>query len=188
MNYYLFCPSKVNLYHLKSVRNYILMVYRSKYFWFAISGNSFLTCSAEFNIISIKAITNSGLFKQHLIALNYFIFSWVSFISKKIKFKHKGAWVNVISSKLRVLILNFRLAHLAYLFNQRVLIRRRKKHFSFHTLLYLGYSTKSLLTMGTSVYRFFKLNKFTFRGIRFSRQRLIKKEGKVSKYMIDLKK
>lgn len=89
---------------------------------------------------------------------------------------------------MRLLVLNFRLAHLTVMVNQRVMIKRRKKHFSFHTLLCLGYNFKAMFKLGRMLYNYFKLNKFTFRGIRLSRQRLIKKEGKISKYMIDLKK
>jgi len=188
MVYFFFLPVNTNIYQLKYSKHYLLVTLNNRYFWFMTHGNFITTYSKEFNLISIKVLHKSKVFKQYTSILNYFIFSWVSLLSKKIKFKHKGAWISVIRSKVRLLVLNFRLAHLSYLFNQRSIILRRKKHFSFHTLLCLGYSTSSLLKTGAVIYNFFKLNKFTFRGVRFSRQRLIKKEGKVSKYMIDLKK
>jgi len=188
MNYYFFCPAQVNLYQLKSTNYFILLTYKKKYFLFPVWGNFTVSYKKEFNLISIRTIKNSIVNRQYIKSLNYFVFSWVSLISKKVKFKHKGAWISVLNNKVRLLILNFRLAHLTYLFNQCSIIRRRKKHFSFHTLLLIGYSAQNLVNMGTRIYNYFKINKFTFRGVRFSRQRLIKKEGKVSKYMIDLKK
>lgn len=188
MVYYLFCPSSVNLYFVKGSSNYIVMVYGSRYFCSTIGHNFLISSNSEFRTVSIRVINGLEVYKKAFKSLNCFIFSWVSFISKKIKFKHKGAWISTINSKTKLLILNFRLAHLAYLFNQSAMLRRRKKHFSFHTLLCLGYNTQNLMLLSRTIYNFFRLNKFTFRGIKFSRQRLIKKEGKISKYMIDLKK
>ena len=188
MKYYFFLPNSLNVYYLKFKKYFVLITLGTKYFWFTIDKDFLVKFDKEIRIISITSLLHFNVFNNYLTKINFFIFSWVSLLSKKIKFKHKGAWITIINKKFKLIILNFRLAHITYLFNNHVMLKRRKKHFSFHTLLCLGYNLKSMIKLTNVIYSFFSLNKFTFRGIKLSRQRLIKKEGKVSKYMIDLKK
>lgn len=188
MKYYFFIPNSLNVYYIKFQKYFLLITLGTKYFWFVIDKDFLVKFDTHIRIVSITSLWRFSIFNNYLTRLNLFIFSWVSLLSKKIKFKHKGAWISIINKKLKLIVLNFRLAHITYLFNNYVMLKRRKKHFSFHTLLCLGYNVKLMMKLTYAIYSFFKLNKFTFRGIKLSRQRLIKKEGKVSKYMIDLKK
>jgi hypothetical protein len=165
-----------------------LFIIKDKYFWLSLDSKLFIRYRKEFKIVEINSLWRFKIHHNYVLFLHLFIFSWISLVTKKIKFKHKGAWISLLNKKIRLLVLNFRLAHLTVMVNQRVMLRRRKKHFSFHTLLCLGYNFKVMFKLCQTMYNYFKLNKFTFRGIRLSRQRLIKKEGKISKYMIDLKK
>lgn len=186
--YYIFLPDKLNVYFLKLQKYYVLITLQKKYFWFPLDGGLFINYNKDLSLLHIKSLWRFKVFTNYLSLMNVFILSWVSLIAKKIKFKHKGAWISILKKKIKLITLNFRLAHLTHLFNNYVMLKRRKKHFSFHTLLCLGYSSLHINKLTKSIYNFFRLNKFTFRGIKLSRQRLIKKEGKVSKYMIDLKK
>lgn len=188
MKYYFFIPNSLNVYYIKLQRYFLLVTIESKYFWFTIDDKLLVRLDTHIRVLSITSFWRFKVFNNYLTKLNLFIFSWVSLLSKKIKFKHKGAWITVVNKKLKLIVLNFRLAHITYLFNNHLMLKRRKKHFSFHTLLCLGYNINLIMKLTKVIYSFFKLNKFTFRGIKLSRQRLIKKEGKVSKYMIDLKK
>jgi hypothetical protein len=184
----LYVPKSVQYYLLLNQFYYFIFSKNNNFFIFSVMFNANIYCSILRSIIYINtyylALQNLNIFKF----LSYFIFSWGYFIVRKLKFKHKGGWFYYSKKIWSRLKLNFGFSDYLHITNNQALVKRHKKHFKFHTLTLCLFSKRNSSTFLQKLINFFKLNIFTFRGIRLGRQKVYKKQGKVSKYMTFLKK
>jgi hypothetical protein len=94
----------------------------------------------------------------------------------KLKFKGKGYYV--FKNKRNTVAPQFGFAHRLYLYAYSITVKLLSK-----TKLFLyGLSKKDLIKIGHNFKSFRPINIFTGRGVRFTKQILYKKTGKVSAY------
>jgi len=104
----------------------------------------------------------------------FYSFSKVFFL--KLKFKGKGYYIyknsrNTITSQ-------FGHSHRIYIYSVFISVKFLTKT----TVFLFGSSKKDVLTTGYSIQKVKPINIFTGRGVRFSKQIIYKKTGKVSSY------
>jgi hypothetical protein len=151
--------------------NYVLLYFLGKNL--IIPAPSVFTCSRLAVIIHSNCSIN---------AVNYIIFSWFSFIVKKIKFRHKISWVYIKRNCSQIIKLKLGLSHLVILFSADTRLQRRKKYLRHHTLVIWGLDPYPVHLLVNRIYTLQPVNTFTLRGFRYSRQRIFKRVGKVNKY------
>lgn len=104
----------------------------------------------------------------------FMLFSQVFFA--KLKFKGKGYYI--YKNHRNTIAPQFGYAHRVYVYSQTASVRFLSKT----KILLFGLSKQDVLTTGWDLIRVKPMNIFTGRGIRFARQVVYKKTGKVSSY------
>jgi ribosomal protein L6P/L9E len=94
----------------------------------------------------------------------------------KLKFKGKGYYV--YKNKRNTITPQFGYAHRLYLYSYFVSV----KFLSKTSILLFGFIKADLLKIGHGLKQMRPINIFTGRGVRFSKQIIYKKQGKVSSY------
>jgi len=94
----------------------------------------------------------------------------------KIKFKGKGYYI--YKNKRNTITPQFGYAHRLYLYSYFTSV----KFLSKTSIIIFGYQLQDLIQIGLGVKQMRPINIFTGRGVRFSRQIIYKKVGKVSSY------
>nr|QIB71968.1 ribosomal protein L6 [Gruberia lanceolata] len=147
----------------------------------------------------IKAPINSSIFiKNNLLIIYYrdtdfiikyfkkffffFFFNWNTFIVKKIKFKHKMIWIIIKRKIIKNIVLNFIKSHKVKYYLNNIRVIRKKKHLSFHTLVIWGLNYQHMYGILNNIRQQQYITIYTYRGVKFSRQLIYKKQGKVSRY------
>lgn len=116
------------------------------------------------------------LYNSYLKALQYTFNSATSIFFTKMKFKGKGYYV--YKNARNTIAPQFGYAHRIYVYAFNVSV----KFLSKTSVLLYGLSKKDVLTVGYTFRSKRPINIFTGRGVRFSRQVVYKKTGKVSSY------
>lgn len=143
---------------------------------------SFLKKFTSFNYdYLINTLTINFFLKNNfsIIFWNYFKFLFFSFsriFFKKLKFKGKGYYI--YKNTRNTIALQFGYSHMFYLYCSIITVKFITKT----TILLFGTNYFDLLKKSYSLFNIKKINIFTGKGIRFSRQILYKKTGKVSSY------
>ena len=180
---------KINFY-LPDIWNFILIkksltteilyfyIYSNEYFFilpflkkFSFFKYDFLTNSLIFNFIFKNNFF--GLF-WNFFKIIFFSFSRIFF--KKLKFKGKGYYI--YKNVRNTVALQFGYSHLYYLYSFFVTVKFLTKT----SVLIFGINYKDLIRSGNNLYNIKKINIFTGNGIRFSRQIIYRKTGKISSY------
>ena len=118
----------------------------------------------------------SYVYESYLRSLNN-VFSYFYRPSfTKIRFKGKGYYI--YKNKRNTIAPQFGYAHRVYIYAPAVSVRFLSKT----KILLFGLSRKDILTAGYSIKSARPINIFTGRGVRFARQVVYKKTGKVSSY------
>ena len=94
----------------------------------------------------------------------------------KIKFKGKGYYI--YKNKRRTITPQFGFAHRHYIYAFYTLVKFRSKT----SIMLYGSSLTDLLKVGLQIKHLRSINIFTGRGVRFNKQIIYKKTGKVSSY------
>ena len=131
-------------------------------------------CLSRF-VVSVNA-------RRSVNSVNYIIFTWTSFIVKKIKFKHKITWFYIKRNCSQLVKFKLGFSHMVLAFLPDVRVRRHKKYLRYHTLVIWGLNPYFVNLTVRHIYCLQPVNTFTLRGFRYSRQRLFKRVGKVNKY------
>ena len=92
------------------------------------------------------------------------------------KFKGKGYYI--YKNVRNTVALQFGYSHLYYLYSFFVTVKFLTKT----SVLIFGINYKDLIRSGNNLYNIKKINIFTGKGIRFSRQIIYRKTGKISSY------
>lgn len=139
------------------------------------------------SLASVSFDPNTSVIKLHSLYVNnnYRLFWGVlrealkSFYSPaflKIKFKGKGYYI--YKNKRNTITPQFGYAHRLYLYSYFVSVRFLSKT----SILIFGFTHQDLVKVGLGIKAMRPINIFTGRGVRFSKQIIYKKVGKVSSY------
>lgn len=110
----------------------------------------------------------------NLFKIIFYSFSKIFF--KKLKFKGKGYYI--YKNIRNTIALQFGYSHLFYLYSFYLSVKFITKT----TVLMFGINYSNLLFSSFSLYNVKKINIFTAKGIRFAKQIIYRKTGKVSSY------
>jgi len=155
-------------------------MYLYSYFYFF-----FLPIFNRFTLISydkyLKSIIIKFIFKNNFFNLffNYFkiiFFSFSKIFFRKIKFKVKGYYI--YKNNRNTIALQFGYSHLLYLYSFFINVKFITKT----SILLFGINLKDLEKKTNELVNIKKINIFTSKGIRFAKQIIYKKTGKVSLY------
>ena len=173
-------PFKWNCIIIKSFcRNvYITKIYNSTYFFFLIIPLINVTISFNKNL-SVLDITGYKLNSYFLFYLRYvsiYIFHFIIFFFKKIKFKGKGYYI--YKSLRNTITPQFGYSHRIYIYSYFNFIKFLTKT----KLLIFGLNKSDILLNSYKLKSKRPINIFTSRGVRFTSEIIYKKTGKVSSY------
>ena len=177
---FLYLPSSWNFVIFKKINttfNYLYM-YSENYFFILPFLNKFLLLKYDFQI---NCFIFNFFFKNNFYSLfwNYFKLIFYSF-SKiffcKLKFKGKGYYI--YKNSRNTLALQFGYSHLLYLYGFFLNIKFLTKT----SILLFGVNLNDIYFLSYSFFQVKPINIFTGKGIRFSKQIIYKKTGKVSSY------
>lgn len=161
---------KLSLYSFYIYNDYIK-------FRFHLPLNYFLVnFDLETNTILIKAITNSSFIKQYTNLLSNMCNSFFKVNFKKLKFKGKGYYI--YKNRRNTIAPQFGYSHRLYIYSWFTGLKFSSKT----TLLLFGLITNDLQRVALNLKSFRKINVFTGRGVRFARQCVYSKPGKISTY------
>lgn len=153
-----------------------------------IYGNSYLYL-CKFNIFlpfkiyyynKFLGITKCASYSNLNYLDNFFILSRTWF-TKKLKFKHKLSWFFFKRRFLKFFLYRVGRSHLIF---QRlpVYVIRKKRYTAPNSLVLFSLNWNFLTSYSFYVRGILKVNPYTLRGLRFSRQCIYKRQGKISKY------
>lgn len=165
----IFLPNNINFLLLN--KNYIY-IYNSNNFtlinvsFFDICFNNFIKTInlRKKNYLNLKINKNF---------INLFLFSWENFFFSKIYFIGKGFKIKKIKNNT---YLNFNYSHMNLLINQKNIIKKIQKN----KLLIFGKNINEFKKSLNYIINIKKLNKYTIRGLRATKQIVYKKKRKNS--------
>jgi ribosomal protein L6P/L9E len=179
INFYI--PSNWRFLILKKAQNTNFIccyLYSTTYFFLLPFLKNFLSLKydAEVNFFSAQF-----LFKNNFYGLfwNYFKLLFYSFsriFFRKLKFKGKGYYI--YKNSRNTIALQFGYSHLIYLYSFFVTVKFITKTI----ILLFGVNRININNRGHGLFKLKPINVFTGRGIRFSRQIVYRKVGKISSY------
>lgn len=169
---------------MTKINNLYLNIYKSQLL--ITNGGLFFTSGGCFIPITVLGI-NHGLKTISFVSYtscvyfkNFFLLSRTWF-TKKLKFRHKISWFYMKRRSCKLFICQIGKSHLLF---QPLLtyISRKKRYTTSNSLIFFGLNWHLLQLYCTHTKSGQPINPYTLRGLRFSRQLLYKRQGKVSKY------
>lgn len=166
---YITLPYNSNITILKKYNTYYLLIKTTKNF-FLYKVN--VTC---LNFLQIDSWSNSINLLLHIKQsnnsiniLNYFFFNWNNFDFNKIRFTGKGYKLDKYFNRYYFF---FNYSHIKLLKTKNIINFRLKKQ----KLLFIWKKTKKMSFIMTNIVKLRYLNKYTKRGLRFSRMYVLTK-------------
>lgn len=181
----------INLFYIPTNWNFILLknktknknilylyLYSSEYFFVLPFLNKFLLLKYD---SQINCFLFNFFFRNNYYAIfwSYFkliFYSFSKIFFKKLKFKGKGYYI--YKNLRNTIALQFGYSHLMYLYCFFINV----KFLSKTSVLMFGINLKDISIKSFALFNIKRINIFTSKGIRFSRQIVYKKTGKVSSY------
>ena len=114
--------------------------------------------------------------------LNYFFFIWTTFLTKKIKIRHKISWLKIFRKNNYLVRFNYGFSYNIFFLLNNIFLKKKKKHLTFSNILFWCLNRNELFFYSNIIKNFQKLNQYTMLGLKFSQQKFIKRIGKISKY------
>lgn len=184
LNFYktiLYVPNLWDILIFTKSNNYsfIYFYFYSKFYFFFITlSRYFLILKYDYQSKSIlcRFLYNNNYFK---IIFNYFkiiFFTFSKIFFKKLKFKGKGYYI--FKNYRNTIALQFGYSHLLYVYSFFINI----KFLSKTSVFMFGLNINNILKQSYLFFNLKPINVFTGKGIRFSRQILYRKTGKISSY------
>lgn len=162
----------------KNSNNSIVYIYSSIYFFKYFIKNTYLDLKFDrnSNLLVMKNFYNSSFYPFYSKVFNDLYRSLTSFFFLKLKIKGKGYYI--YKNFRNTITHQFGHSHRTYIYSYYVNVKFLSK-----TAFFLYGSSKSdIFKVGRLVRKSKYINIFTGRGVRFSRQVVYKKTGKVSSY------
>lgn len=157
---------------------HVLCFFSSTYFFFCPLNLQFCnwTFTKSPNVFSAYFIYKSIYTKTFWTRLYLIFYSFTKIFFKKLKFKGKGYYI--YKNKRNTIALQFNYSHIRRLYLYFTYI----KFLSKTSILVFGYTPFTLKLAANALLRMRPLNIFTGKGVRFTRQIIYRKTGKVSSY------
>ena len=114
--------------------------------------------------------------------LSYFFFSWKKFLVDKLKLRHKISWLKFFRKKFYFIKLNYGFSYNVYFNLNKIFLKKKKKYLTHNILFFLGLNLNFNFFQLSFIKNIQSLNQYSLRGYRFSKQKFIKRVGKISKY------
>ena len=158
---------------------YVVKLYTTPYYYnFSIPRQNLLSFLVDSNIrlIYFSNYTSFTTCNPWAKEIAHIIFLFTSFFFVKIKFRGKGYYI--YKNKRNTIAPQFGYAHRIYIysfFNYVKFLTKTK-------VIIFGFSKKDIVTNAFNIKRQRPINIFTGKGVRFSKQVIYKKTGKVSAY------
>jgi hypothetical protein len=179
----LYLPNEWNLIIFKKkdfAQNRLLLMYLYSdfYFFFLPIFNKFTLISYDkfLKSLIIKFILKNNFFNLFFNYLKIIFFSFSKIFFRKIKFKGKGYYI--YKNSRNTIALQFGYSHLLYLYSFFINVKFITKT----SIILFGVNLKDLEKKTNELVNIKKINIFTSRGIRFAKQIIYKKTGKISSY------
>lgn len=128
------------------------------------------------NVFKINSYYINNYYRMFWNFLNQVLKSFYSPSLLKLKFKGKGYYI--YKNKRNTITPQFGYAHRLYLYSYFVSV----KFLSKTSIMLFGFNKDDLVKIGLGIKQMRPINIFTGRGVRFSKQIIYKKVGKVSSY------
>jgi len=104
-----------------------------------------------------------------------------SWFTKKLKFRHKISWFYMKRRFYKLFFCHLGKSHLVFHY-LLTYVKRRKRYTTNNSLIFYSLNWKLLNSYCCYLRSLQPINSYTSRGLKFSRQLIYKKQGKVSKY------
>ena len=176
---YIYLPLNWNFLLINNNKKFNYFYLYSKIYFFNLIFLNFLLkfyFNKKLNIIKVKFKNYNNFFKLYWNFIKFFFFFFNLFFFKKLKFKGKGYYLfknfrNTINTQLGY---SHKLNFYFYLFNIFFLNK--------NLILFFGINKSILIYFLNKLKYKKKINIFTLKGIRFTKQIIYKKLGKITSY------
>ena len=178
-NLFLTFPSNWTfLFFKKSKYDQYIYLYNMNYYFFIPVPKQFWSVSFDQNTSTLRLISiyNSNFTTTYWSQLSQIFLAFNRPFFLKIKFKGKGYYI--FKNKRNTITPQFGYAHRIYRYTFDVSVKFRTKT----SIILFGLLKRDIIQAGLLVKNMRPINIFTGRGVRFSRQIIYKKTGKVSSY------
>lgn len=157
---------------------YKIYIYSSTYFINTPLPSTFTNCHYDLNTrtVSFNNLAENNYKNLYLNQLSQLLSLSNNPCFVKIKFKGKGYYI--YKNKRSTITPQFGFAHRHYIYAFYVSVKFRSKT----SIMLYGLSPKDLTLVGLQIKSLRPINIFTGRGVRFNKQSVYKKTGKVSSY------
>lgn len=184
LNFYktiLYIPTNWNLLIIRNFQmlNYMyIYLYSYSYFFISPFSTKFLMIryDVQTHSLILQFLFTNNFFK---LFFNYFknlLYSFTKIFFRKLKFKGKGYYI--FKNYRNTIALQFGYSHMLYVYSFFVTV----KFLSKTSVFMFGINKINLLNRSNALYKLRPINVFTGKGIRFSRQIVYRKTGKISSY------
>jgi hypothetical protein len=140
------------------------------------NSHSFITFDSCANVISFKSLYTNCYYLPFFRAFEFALMSFIKPTFIKLKFKGKGYYI--YKNGRNTIAPQFGYSHRLYIYSYFCAVKFLGKT----KVLLFGFSRNDLLTSSLLLKEKRSINIFTGRGVRFSKQVIYKKQGKVSSY------
>ncbi len=168
------CLYNYNLLLINKNNTYIYIY--NKIFYFTIITKFYVFVEENSNAIIIENFDSKKKKELEKKIIETFIKTWNVYFFQKIKFTGKGY---KIKKKKKSIKFFFGRSHLTTIFFKKISIRRLTKY----KLFFFTKKYETIKFINSLIKKIRKINIYTKRGLRFSRQKIYKKTGKKSSYM-----
>jgi hypothetical protein len=183
LNYYkinFYIPSNWNFLIIKKNNSefFYCYIYSLSYFFFLPFSKFFLKiiCDSKVNSLSLQFFFKNNFFSLFWCYFKSLFYSFSKIFFRKLKFKGKGYYI--YKNSRNTIALQFGYSHKLYLYAFFLPVKFITKTI----ILLFGINKLNINRCGWSLFRLKPINVFTGRGIRFSRQIVYRKVGKISSY------
>ncbi len=184
LNYFktiLYIPNFWQLLILKnfSITNYLYIYIYSSYYFFYIPitiQNSIIKYDLQTKSLLIQFLFINNFMQLFFNNFKSIFFSFSKIFFKKLKFKGKGYYI--FKNKRNTIAFQLGYSHIVYLYSFFINV----KFLSKTSIFMFGLNNINILKKSNEFFNLRKINIFTGKGIRFSRQIIYKKTGKISSY------
>jgi ribosomal protein L6P/L9E len=168
------CLYNYNLLLINKNNTYIYIY--NKIFYFTIITKFYVFVEENSNAIIIENFDSKKKKELEKKIIETFIKTWNVYFFQKIKFTGKGY---KIKKKKKSIKFFFGRSHLTTIFFKKISIKRLTKY----KLFFFTKKYETVKFINSLIKKIRKINIYTKRGLRFSRQKIYKKTGKKSSYM-----
>lgn len=168
INIYLTNTTKFLVLSKKNIN--FLFIYSNKLFLSNKIENYIITYRKSLNILELTPKTPLNI-KNITNFLNNFIFSWDFFFHKKITFTGKGF---KLKKKQKILFFFFNKSHISLIICNSAILKKLKQN----KILFFYKNIKFYNQIFNKILKIRYANIYTKRGLRFSRQLILKRKGK----------